>query len=194
MEAHTEKLVDELFLEHFGVKGMKWGVRKNRDKGPEPIRGPIQKPIVRKTKTGEKFTMTPQPPGRADKVLSRISKSMADRVNNGSNLKIHDKQGKKIGEASFWFKGKDDIYLNWVTIEKSRRGQGYASEILKAAEQHGKKTGRKRMVLEVPGNAPDARHIYTKLGFVPTGVTQGHKGDIWGGLTEMEYKFGQKRR
>jgi hypothetical protein len=46
------------------------------------------------------------------------------------------------------------------------------------------------MTLEVPGNAPDARHIYTKMGFKVTGeVDGGYKDPFWGGLTKMEYNF-----
>jgi len=179
----------EEILEHFGVKGMKWGVRKDRDKGPPVISGPIKEPIVRKTKNGDEFTLTPRPDTKIDKVLNKLSSGYRERSSNGATLKIHDKDGNKIGDASFWFKGKDDIYLNWIQVKKSARGNGYASAILQAAAEHGKSTGRKRMVLEVPGNAPDARHIYEKMGFKPTGVTQGHKNDIWGGLTQYEYRF-----
>lgn len=175
-------------LTHFGVKGMHWGVRKE-DKGPAEIRGPIKEPIVRKTKNGDTFTLSPKPPNLFDKNMSKLSKGWRDRVDNGAHLRITDKDGKKIGDASFWFKGKDDIYLNWIQVKTSARGQGYASAILQSAAEHGKKTGRKRMVLEVPGNAPDAQHIYEKMGFKPTGVTQGHKNDVWGGLTQYEYRF-----
>lgn len=177
----------EAALEHFGVKGMKWGVRN--DKGPPEIRGPIKEDIVRKTKNGDTFTLSPQPPTWFDKAMSKVSKNWNDKLDNGAHLKITDKDGKKIGDASFWFKGKDDIYLNWIQVKQSARGNGYASAILKSAAEHGKSTGRKRMVLEVPGNAPDARHIYEKMGFKPTGVVQGNKNDIWGGLTQYEYKF-----
>jgi predicted GNAT family acetyltransferase len=178
----------EEVLEHFGVKGMRWGVRKE-DKPAPVVLGPVKEPIVRKTKNGDTFTLTPNPPNVLDKNLAKVSKGYRERLSNSSHLKITDKDGKKIGDASFWFQGKDDIYLNWIQVKKSARGNGYASAILKSAAEHGKKTGRKRMVLEVPGNAPDARHIYEKMGFKPTGVVQGHKNDVWGGLTQYEYRF-----
>jgi len=174
-------------LKHFGTKGMKWGVRKEQE--AKPIRGAVKEPIVRKTKNGDTLTLTPQPPGVINTGLAKLSKGWRERVDNGASLKITDESGKKIGTATFWFKGKDDIYLNWIQINKSARGNGYASEVLSAAAEHGKKTGRKRMVLEVPGNAPDARHIYEKMGFRPTGVKMGNENDIWGGLTQYEYRF-----
>lgn len=175
-------------LEHHGVKGMRWGVRNKKEKAP-PELGPIKEPIVRTTKNGDSFTLTPQPVGKLAMAIGKRIKSVDERNRNGAHLKITDKNGKKIGDASFWFKGKDDIYLNWIQVDKSARGNGYASAILKSAAEHGAKTGRKRMVLEVPGNAPDARHIYEGMGFKQTGVTQGNKNDVWGGLTQYEYKF-----
>ena len=178
------------FLEHFGVKGMRWGIRK--DISDLDLRGVVKEPIVRKTKNGDTFTLTPKPTGAIPRQLAKVSRGFAEKTSNSSHLKITDKDGKKIGDASFWFKGKDDIYLNWIQVKGSARGQGYASAVLQAAAEHGKTTGRKRMVLEVPGNAPDARHIYEKMGFKPTGVVQGHPKDVWGGLTQYEYRFDDK--
>lgn len=185
-EAQTFASPEEA-IEHFGVKGMKWGIRK--DISDLDLRGPVKEPIVRKTKNGDTFTLTPQATGFIPRQLSKVSRGFAERTSDSSHLKITDKDGKKIGDASFWFKGKDDIYLNWIQVKKSERGNGYATAILKSAAEHGKKTGRKRMVLEVPGNAPDARHIYEKMGFKSTGVTMGNQRDVWGGLHQYEYRF-----
>ena len=185
----SEEFVIDI-LEHFGVKGMRWGVRNERES--KPITGPVKEPITRTTANGDQFTMYPKAPGKIVTSLGKISKRHREMAATSSSLEIKDKNGKGIGNATFWFKGKEDIYLNWISIDKSARGQGYATEVLKAAADHGSKTGRKRMVLEVPGNAPDARHIYEKMGFKPTGVVQGHKKDIWGGLTQYEYRFDDK--
>lgn len=85
-------------------------------------------------------------------------------------------------------RGDRMINLNWITIDKSSRGNGYASAALSAAKEFGKATGVKKMTLEVPGNAPDARHIYEKLGFKV--IKEADRIDpVWGGLTEMEYNF-----
>jgi len=185
-EAQTFASPEEA-LEHFGTKGMKWGVRKQREPKPQ-LTGYVKKPIVRTTKNGDVFTMTPHPPNKFIKAMSKISKKYTESYNNAASLEIKDKDGKKIGHAAFWLQGKDDMYLNWITIEKSARGQGYATAVLQAAQEHGKTLGKKRMLLEVPNNAPDARHIYEQMGFKFVGE-KGNKGDMWDGLVEMEYKF-----
>lgn len=120
-----------------------------------------------------------------------MSQNYATRYNSGARFTIKGKDGKQIGEANFFYNKKhpDAVYLNWIKIEPSSRGKGYASAVLKAAEEHSRASGKKRMVLEVPGNAPDARHIYESMGFKDTGVTSGHKGDMWDGLTQMEKRF-----
>lgn len=173
-------------LEHFGIKGMKWGVRKERARTLKPL---VQGDITRKLSNGDELTLSAHPPNKINKALAAISENYTKSYSQGAHLTIKDKDGKKIGDASFWKKNDTELYLNWVGIKGRARGKGYATEVLKAAAEHGKAMGMKRMILEVPGNSPDARHIYEKMGFKPTGKTLGHKGDIWGGLTEMEYKF-----
>ncbi len=176
-------------LVHFGVRGMKWGIRKQRASN---LQGLLTKPIVRKTANGDTFTLSPNSPTKLHKTMAALSGKYEKSYNSTSYLSIKDKNGKSLGSASLWLKGEGknkELYLNWIQIDKSERGKGYATVALKSAEQHGKKMGLKRMLLDVPGNAPDARHIYDKMGFKPTGKVSGGKGDIWGGLTEMEYKF-----
>jgi ribosomal protein S18 acetylase RimI-like enzyme len=180
------------FLEHFGVKGMKWGVRKDRGSQSE-LKPLLVGDVTRTLSNGDSITLSPQAPGKLNKSLAKISKTYRKNYENGSYLTIKGKDGKKIGEANFWNKDKDDIYLNWVRIEKSSRGRGYATEVMKSAGEHGKASGKKRLVLEVPGKAPDARHIYEKMGFKETRVIS-PADDLWGGLTEMEYRLDQKER
>lgn len=178
-------------LEHFGVKGMKWGVRN--EKKPQPqLSGYVKDPIVRTTAKGETLTLSPNPPTKLHKGLAKISKNYRESYSNSAYLEIKDAQGKKVGTAQFWLKGKDEIYLNTIEITKSARGRGYATEILKAAAEHGKAAGKTRMILEVPGNAPDARHIYEKMGFRATRELAPKGSALYDGLTEMEYRFDDK--
>lgn len=58
MLAEHEKIMEELFLQHFGVKGMKWGVRRDRSAGPRAVTSEQGRTFVRgrakvKTKGGE---------------------------------------------------------------------------------------------------------------------------------------------
>lgn len=176
-------------LEHFGVKGMRWGVRKERAANLQPL---IQGEITRTTKNGDQFTLSSKPPNKIAKALAAASESYATKFGQTAYLSIKDKDGKKVGEANFWHKDKDTVYLNWITVKGSARGLGYASAALKAAEEHSRAAGKKKMVLEVPGNAPDARHIYEKMGFnvtkEPT-AKEAKNDPMWGGLTSMEKKL-----
>lgn len=175
-------------LEHFGVKGMKWGVRKERASSTN-LTGLVKEDIVRTTPNGDVLTLSAKPPNKFNKAMAFASKNYAESYNKGAWLTIKDKQGKKIGDANLWHKSDKELYLNWISINKSARGQGYATEILKAAAQYGQAKGLERMILEVPGNAPDARHIYEKLGFEVTRELAPRGSALWDGLTEMEYKF-----
>lgn len=175
-------------LAHFGIKGMKWGVRKERASNLKPL---VTKTITRTTKNGDQFTVEPNPPTALHKALAFASASYAKNYQNSSYLSIKDKNGKEVGNGNFWVDKNDPkaMYLNWITVDKSARGHGYASEVLRAAEDHSRAKGMNKMKLEVPGNAPDARHIYEKQGFKVTKEAdpkEAAKDPVWGGLTHME--------
>jgi ribosomal protein S18 acetylase RimI-like enzyme len=176
-------------LEHFGVKGMKWGVRKERAKNLTS--GMVTRTITRSTKNGDTFTLHPSPPSKLQKALAFASKNYADDHANQSYLTVKDKHGKKIGQTNFWVKEHEPqtLYVNWISVEKSARGRGYAAAIMRSTEEIARSKGMKKMALEVPGNAPDARHIYTQMGFRVTKEAdpeEAKRDPVWGGLTEME--------
>jgi ribosomal protein S18 acetylase RimI-like enzyme len=176
-------------VEHFGVKGMKWGVRKDRP-AAEPLKSLGPDSVSRKTKTGETITLQKVQASKFQEFLGRHSKGFREEYSKQASLNILDSSGKKVGDAMVQKRSKDELYLEWLGIKKSERGKGYASAVMKAGRDFGKQEGFKKMVLEVPGNSPDARHIYENLGFKYVGeVDGGHKDPIWGGLSKMEYDF-----
>lgn len=174
-------------ITHYGVKGMKWGKRKN---GPAPaLKGLGPDKITRTTKYGEEITITKDPPPAIAKLLGKMSSKYRENYDKGAYLTIKDSKGKSVGDASVVKRKNGDLYLNWLGVDKSARGKGYASAVMKAAEEYGKTEGVKKMILEVPGNAPDAKRIYENMGFKYTGKVTGHSKDFWGGLSSMEYVF-----
>jgi ribosomal protein S18 acetylase RimI-like enzyme/2'-5' RNA ligase len=188
VENYINENPDE-FLEHFGVKGMKWGVRKSESTSSE-LKSLGPQTIVRKTANGDELTLSQKPPSGMHKLLARMSPTYREEYSNFASFSIKDKDGKKVGDAQVAKKSKDELYLIWLGVKKSERGKGYASAVMKAAEDFGKKEGFKKLTLEVPGNAPDARHIYENLGFKYIApVNGGAKDPVWGGLGEMVYTF-----
>lgn len=139
---------DELW--HFGIKGMKWGVRRYQN---------------------EDGTLTSAGKKRYDSYENANSK--------GNPVKIFQTKKNKFGEVSFDAfndNGKkvssmiverrgNDLYLNWVSTKKKHKNKGYAQALMNKAIKYAKQSGAKHMNLEVPHDDPDAMHIYTKNGF-----------------------------
>ena len=187
----------EDFLEHFGVKGMKWGVRQTSSPTKEPSARQARYDMVRnremasfsvKTKLGEKVDVEQKPVGKLGAYLTTLSKSgTKDALSNYEfDFSVG---GKPVGKASMERRSADELYLNWLGVDSNQRGKGYGSAVFDAAVKHGQDTGVKKITLEVPVKSPDAQHIYEKQGFVVT--KQATKKEIeedplWGGLNEME--------
>ena len=190
-------------LKHHGIKGMKWGVRKDRNtRQPSArrerynkIRNAKMREIEVTTKSGVSVKAIERPTGKISAFLASLSKTGVEDASNSPSFKI-ESGGKQVGEASFSKKSSGEINLVWLGVKPSERGQGYASAIFDAAVEHGKAEGASKLTLEVPGNAPDARHIYEKRGFKvakePT-AKEISKDLIWGGLTHMEMDLTEER-
>ena len=175
---------------HFGVKGMHWGVRKSDSGGSTGLNSLGPDTVTVKTASGESVTLQKRPPNMLHKVMGKLSSKYREDYEKAAYLDIKDGTGKKVGEAEIAKMDNNELYLSWLGIKSSARGRGYATAVMKAGAEFGKQQGFKKMFLEVPGNSPDARHIYEKLGFKVTGeVDGGVKDDTWGGLTKMEYEF-----
>lgn len=174
-------------LVHFGVKGMKWGVRKSDDPN-KPVLKKKTEDIHVTTKNGTQFTLGGNNTGLVTKLMAKIHPDKIPEYNQDQSFKIKDKNGKGIGEMYLYMDGPKSLNVNWIGIDDSQRGNGYARAAMNAAVDHAKKQGLEKMTLEVPGNAPDARHIYESIGFkeVYTPPEMKDPDPVWGGLTNME--------
>lgn len=194
----SDDMTIENALIHAGVKGMKWGVRNSKSKSrAQNLKSLGPDKIVAKTKYGETITLEKNKVTALHKAFARVSKNYAKEYEKQAYFDIKDSSGKSVGGGDIMMKPNKDLYLNFIEINSSARGLGYASASLQAAKDFGIKSGSKKMTLEVPGNAPDARHIYEKMGFKVT--KEASKADIkgdpmWGGLTEMEYNFSEMKQ
>lgn len=185
------------YLKHYGVKGMKWGRRKDRSGKPSYIKSAKARykedqtrelrSVTVTSKKGETVVATED---RSPKLASFIKSLRKDSVRKSYDSPSFTitVDGKKVGESSFSKKDNGEVNLVWLGINPEHRGKGYASSVFDAAVEYGKSEGASKLTLEVPGNAPDARHIYEKRGFKVTKepTRDEIKSDfMWGGLTHM---------
>lgn len=191
----------EDFLVHYGVKGMKWGVRKSRGTNGSTFKSRYRSlrdaPLLStevKAKNGDTVSVKELQSGKLASFLNSFSEK---HVREYKNVKHFDMtvNGRKVGDASYEIKdsGKE-MNLVWMGVKNKERGKGYATAAFKAAVEHGKTLGVEKLTLEVPGNSPDALHIYKKAGFKEKGLLKdSDPSDVWGGLTVMEYKVSGRK-
>lgn len=165
-------------LYHYGVKGMKWGVRKKRQ--PSAKSGFKKQRLILESKT-----KNGAPIRGIQSTANPISSFLAKQIDSIKNLELYDANSKKIGDLQLFHESPTSLNITWLGIKKHDRGKGYAQAAMRMAEDYARKSGMKQLTLEVPGISPDARHIYEKLGFEVVGQIS-DEDDVWGGLTSMK--------
>lgn len=178
------------YIAHHGIKGMKWGVRRfqNKDGTRTPAGKKRENMVVKRvtTKKGHEMLIKQNEASIVARILSKHSAKIRSTVERSFSYTLLNVDKKKVGEMELFAESKDELNGTWLGVNKKERGKGYAEAALKEAINYAKDNGYKKFTLEVPGNSPDARHIYEKNGFKVTKTITDSDDVVWGGLTAME--------
>ena len=176
-------MTDELY--HYGIKGMKWGIRKKRQPSAKSGFKKQQLILESKTKNGAPIRGIQSTANPISNFLAKHNINLQKQIDSTKNLELYDANSKKIGDLQLFHESPTSLNITWLGIKKHDRGKGYAQAAMKMAEDYARKSGMKQLTLEVPGISPDARHIYEKQGFEVVGQIS-DEDDVWGGLTAMK--------
>lgn len=170
------------YLEHHGVKGMKWGIRKD-DTSSSP--GSKSEDIRVKLKNGDEITLDSRPTARMIKLLDRVIPNRTTESMGRQNFHIKDKNGNKVGEMYLFSETPESLHVAWIGVKDKYRGHGYATASMKAAVDNARKKGYKNVTLQAIDESEDAVHIYRKMGF----KDDPSKSEALDGLTNMKLKL-----
>lgn len=70
--------------------------------------------------------------------------------------------------------GVDELHLLNVTVAPTHQGQGFGSLLLDAVNQHGRRLGLTRLLLEVRQSNPHALALYERRGFLAVGLRRSY--------------------
>lgn len=176
-----DRIQKELPINHHGIKGMKWGIRRyqNKDGSLTPagkkrlaeetakksLFGTAKEFLV-KTRDGSVIKSEPlPPPSLGKKVLNALLGSSDDfemGKRGDANYTLKNSQGNKIGELSLISKNADTAYIDWITIDKSQRGKGYATDVINDLLKTARDSGYSKVELNA---LKDPRPLYERIGF-----------------------------
>lgn len=190
--------VDSEYLAHHGIKGQRWGIRNGppyplevEEKNKKTLSTSLdeQLDLTAKTRGGELLSILEDKRPAISRLLAKGSKSLNERVLNTKCFTIKTSE-KRIGEIQIFQESDTSVNGVWLGIDSKHRGKGYAQAALGEVIDECRRRGYKEFTLEVPGNSPDARHIYEKMGFVAgEQITMPDEDFYWGGLTKMRLQL-----
>lgn len=184
------------YLAHHGVLGMKWGQhifgkdskRSNKSARSKTHESTSNRIVLKgTTKNGEKITAVQQEDSGVAKFLAKHNSKVRDNIMKTKVLSLRNGKGDRIGELTLKNESPTSVNVVWLEVDENHRGKNYGSAAMKLAEKYARQQGAKQMTLEVPGESPDARHIYERQGFVK--VKDLEDSDAWGGLTSMKKRL-----
>lgn len=172
-------------LYHHGIKGQRWGIRRYQNEDGS-LTEAGKKRYKNSVSIGNGLYLLEQKPRGIGKILSKYSNKMSSEQKKShiydiSNLK------EKIGNLDIYDEDLKTTNIAWIDINKKERGKKYAQTVMDYVIHTERKNGKNYLTLEVPGDSPDARHIYEKKGFVED--KQLSDDDVWGGLTAMKKRL-----
>jgi hypothetical protein len=115
----SNKQIDDYFLEHYGKKGMQWGVRSNRQRNRELNRRSRAKDRAKNTKEIERAR------ARVKSGKTRNELQRAKNAHAGNKAKLGSREARKILN-----KAKNKHYEEVTTSQTAKNGKEVARNVL----------------------------------------------------------------